>query len=160
MRGFAGLERQRTRRFGPLLTRDPRRYLCQSSLLVVNGPTIRPLPAMSAAQEDGARRAGDAEFMASREVAVQPVPHVSLCSEVRDLFYRKASAAHCDDAVRTASCIFYEENESKLSATVVCRPRGTFCLANKFGTRDYGFRTPAERNLSSVGGRSFDRKNT
>ena len=44
--------RQWTRRLGPSLTRDSRLGLCQGCVLVVNGPTIRPLPAVSAAQED------------------------------------------------------------------------------------------------------------
>ena len=88
------------------LTRIPRWNPCQGCLLVVNGPTIRPFSAMSAAKEDRARRASHAKFMASREVAVQPVPHVSLCSEVRDLFYRKAGAARGDDAANTRSRIF------------------------------------------------------
>jgi hypothetical protein len=44
---------------------------------------------MDAAQEDGARRAGNAEVMAPREVAVQPVQHVSLCSEVATSFIAK-----------------------------------------------------------------------
>ena len=75
---FAGKERQRTRRSGGLLSWQTRRHSDQGCRLVVDGPTVRPLSTVDAAEEDRARRAGDSEIMAPREITVQPVQHVSL----------------------------------------------------------------------------------
>jgi len=154
------VERQRTRLSRFALTRIPRWNPCQGCLLVVNGPTIRPFSAMRAAKEDRARRASHAKFMASREVAVQPVPHVSLCSEVRDLFYRKAGAARGDDAANTGSCIF--TNKMRRNSR-----RGSCAGAWDLLSHDQiwnlrlrlSYRLVWEK-LISVGRRSFDRKNT
>jgi hypothetical protein len=64
--------------------------------LVMHRPSIRPLAAMYASKKDGSGCAGDAEVMSSRQVAVQPIPHVRLCFEIRDLLYRKVGAARLD----------------------------------------------------------------
>ena len=121
-------------------------------LLVVNGPTIRPLSAMSAAQEDRARRAGDAEIMASRQVAVQPVPHVEPLFEVRDLFYRKVGAAQLRrQGLRSGELTYFRRKmQSKSQRFERLRVAiGTFCLMNKYGTRNYGFRTGL-RKIGSI----------
>ena len=80
-------------------------------LLVVHRPSIRPLSAVDAAEEDGARRASYAEIMTPRQVAVQPVPHISLkISTCSILFKRKDGAAFSQQAVAILQLVISEEN--------------------------------------------------
>ena len=75
---FPREKRQRAWRSGGVLSRQPRRHGHQRPRLIVDGPSVRPLSTMDAAEKDGSGRTADAEIMAPREVTVQPIPHVSL----------------------------------------------------------------------------------
>jgi hypothetical protein len=125
----------------------------QRGLLVVDRPSVRPLPAVDAAEINRSGGAGDAEVMTSRQVTVQPVPHMSLCLKFATSFIARSVPRGTLDHRTPRLGNFPNDSLDLTCGTVLARRRPSLWLVPKFGTWDYVFRTADARPATIRHGR-------